>query len=470
MLLVISRFIGRFHVLLVHLPIGFLLIGLLLQSLASRKKFQVSGPVVELVYLCGLIAAIAACITGYLQSINDDYDAGLLGWHMWMGISVAFVAAILYMRLHFGRKDRLYKLLSVVLLVLVLVTGHLGGSLTHGEDYLAAGWSGPGQTDSIATRKIDNIQEAYAYADVIQPLLQARCYTCHGPRRQKGKLRLDDQAWILKGGKHGPVLGIDSIHGHLLKRILLPADDDDHMPPRRETQLTDDQVALIHWWLATGADFSGKVRDLPQPDSIKPLLLALQSDQVARRAATLVPTDPVDPVDEKSLQPLRDKGLVILPVSQGSHYLQASFVTAQGLSTADIRMLLRVRQQLAWINANNAHLTDSALEVFGQCPHLTNLQLNHTAVTDAGLYQLRNLRHLQSLSLVGTQVTARGVRQLDSIGSLATIYLYQTPIDRKDWPVLQKAFPKTSLDSGGYQVPLFPDDTVVVKAPAKKAP
>ncbi len=78
---------------------------------------------------------------------------------------------------------------------------------------------------------------------------------------------------------------------------------------------------------------------------------------------------------------------------------------------------------------------------------------------------IKNLNKLQSISLVGTKVTAKGVMQLQSIKGLQSIYLYQTGVNKNDWTVLQKAFPKTEIDSGGYVVPLFSTDTIFVKAP-----
>jgi uncharacterized membrane protein len=131
MLLTITEFIGRFHVLLVHLPIGFLLIGLLLQWLSFNEKYNISKQVIIVVILAGMIAAVLSCVTGYLLSLNGDYDESLVGWHMWMGISVAFISLFLYIRIKFGHVDVWYKISSVVLLLLIFITGHLGGSLTH---------------------------------------------------------------------------------------------------------------------------------------------------------------------------------------------------------------------------------------------------------------------------------------------------------------------------------------------------
>ncbi|KAA9036408.1 hypothetical protein FW778_19060 [Ginsengibacter hankyongi] len=461
-----TEFIGRFHVLLVHLPIGFLLIGLLLQWISSTEKYNVSKEVITVIIFCGMIAAIFSCITGYLLSLSGDYDEGLVGWHMWMGISVASISFLLYVRIKFGQIDIWYKVLSVALLVAITITGHLGGSLTHGSDYLTAPLSDSTDSVVIPRKIIPNIEEANVYGDVIQPMLQTRCYSCHGAKKQKNNLRLDDPQWILKGGKHGAILNSNPEESKLLKRILLPREDDDHMPPKQKPQLNEKEIALIHWWIDEGADFNKKVKDLKQLELIKPYLLELQSDHAEeKKAIPIIPTEPVEKADEKNLQPLIDKGAIIIPVSKNSNYLMANFVSAINITDEDIKLLRSIRKQLAWLKLNDTGISDSALSVIGQCTNLTLLQLNNTKITDKGLGLIKSLNKLQSLSLVGTKVTAKGVIQLQSIKGLQSIYLYQTGVNKNDWPALKKAFPKTEIDSGGYVVPLLATDTTIVKAP-----
>jgi uncharacterized membrane protein/mono/diheme cytochrome c family protein len=466
MFLTITEFIGRFHVLLVHLPIGFLLIGLLLQWLSSKEKYQVSRQVITVVIFCGMIAAIVSCVTGYLLSLNGDYDEGLVGWHLWMGVSVASVSFLLYIRIKYGNVDIWYKVLSAALLILIFITGHLGGSLTHGSDYLTAALSDSTDSVVIPKKNIANIQEANAYADVIQPLLQTRCYSCHGEKKQKNNLRLDAPEWILKGGKNGAVINANPGESKLLKRMLLPREDDDHMPPKQKHQLSEKEIALIHWWIDEGADFNKKVKELQQPELIKPYLLALQSDHAEeKKAIAIIPADAVEKADEKALQPLIDKGAIIIPVSQNSNYLMANFVAAKNITDENIKLLLSLKKQLAWLKLDDTGISDSSLSVIGQCTNLTLLQLNNTKITDKGLALIKNLSKLQSLSLVGTKVTGKGVIQLQLIKGLQSIYLFQTEVNKNDWPALQKAFPKTEIDNGGYVVPLLTTDTTIVKAP-----
>src|SRR4051812_14963507 len=128
--------VGHFHPVIVHLPIGILIVAILLLWLARKEKYAPVKQVIPLILLWGALSAIVACITGYFLSISDDYDRSLVNWHMWMAIGVVLVALVLYTKQINPKVEVSGKLLSVGLLVLIIATGHFGGSLTHGSDYL----------------------------------------------------------------------------------------------------------------------------------------------------------------------------------------------------------------------------------------------------------------------------------------------------------------------------------------------
>jgi hypothetical protein len=44
------------------------------------------------------------------------------------------------------------------------------------------------------------------YLRDVKPLLQERCWACHGALKQSGKLRLDTGAALLRGGRNGPAV------------------------------------------------------------------------------------------------------------------------------------------------------------------------------------------------------------------------------------------------------------------------
>jgi uncharacterized membrane protein/mono/diheme cytochrome c family protein len=461
-----KEFIGHLHPVLVHLPIGFLLIGLLLQWLTSKEKYHVSNEVIKVVIFSGMITAILACITGYLLSLSDDYEEDLIEWHMWMGIGVAVISILLYAKINYVQFDALYRILSVALFFFILITGHLGGSLTHGTDYFFSALN-DSHSDTIKQKEIADVQQADLYADVVQPILQQRCYTCHGSKKQKGGLRMDDFNLLMKGGKDGRIIiARNATESEMIKRLQLPKEDDDHMPPKQKPQLNEKQIALIHWWIENGADAEKKVKDIPQPEIIKPYLLALQAGHAEHKAPGNVPEDPVEKAEDKAVEQLKNKSVIVMPVSRNSNYIMANFVTASNINDKDLSLLLPLKKQLVWLKLGDTKISDSALNYVSQCTNITFLQLHNTNVTDNGLALLKSLNKLQSLNLVATNVTANGVLALKNLNKLSTLYLYQTKVDKKDWLLLKKQFPKTILDSGRYFVPLLPTDTTVVKPKA----
>jgi len=405
-----------------------------------------------------------ACFSGYLLSISDDYDGDLVDWHTVMGISVAIVSALLYM-LHVRKQYVRWQLpIGVLLCILIIITGHLGGSLTHGSGYLTKSLFEEDAATVTKRKPLPNVQEAMVYQEVVQPLLQSKCYGCHNANKKKGGLQMDLPELLMKGGKNGEVIiSGNAAQSEMIKRLLLPREDDDHMPPKEKPQPSEQEIAILHWWIASGASFDKKVKDIEQPEKIKPILLALQNEDVEIKIEHDIPEQPIDKADEAAIQKLRETGAVVLPVAQNSNYLMANFITARKLSNADMQLLLPLKKQLVWLKLGGTLIGDSALATIGQCNTLVRLQLDNTAITDAGLGALKSLKDLKYLNLVGTKVTAKGLEQLKDLKKLQGLYLYQTQVDKAEWPSLQKMFPKTYIDSGGYQVPTLQSDTTVLK-------
>ncbi|MEX2231612.1 MAG: c-type cytochrome domain-containing protein [Cyclobacteriaceae bacterium] len=463
----IAEFFGHFHPLVVHLPIGILLMAVLLHWLSGNPKFHAFRAVVPFVVLCGMITAIIACISGYLLSISDDYNETLVGWHKWMGISVALVSILWYFQERNFRFTRSLKYLSGGLFVLIMITGHLGGVLTHGSDYLTGPladiFSDDPSVNSVFMPVAD-VQEAVVYTDLVQPLLQAKCYSCHGRNKQKGGLRMDDTLNLTKGGDDGVVIKPhDPDDSEMVRRILLPVDNDDHMPPREKGQLTESQISLLHWWIDNGADFKKKAKEFDQPEKMESVLLTFQEIPDNGDTLTFVPEEPVAKADEKIFDQLNERGIMVLPVGRESNYISANFFTDTLVTDQDMELLLSLKKQLIWLKIGFTDLNDAQMSKISQLTNLTRLSMEHTPVSDEGIGQLKSCSQLQYLNIVGTPVTAKGILALKELPELRSIYVYQTGITQADWPELESAFSATKIDSGGYKVPTFATDTTEVK-------
>jgi uncharacterized membrane protein len=464
----ITEFIGRFHPVLVHLPIGVLLIAALFQWLSRKEKYKSLSSAVSIALFWGMISAILACISGYLLSNSGDYDGDLISNHQWFGIAVANISIFAY-GLNRRNKDNIW--VSGIMVLLIIITGHLGGSITHGSDYLLKAFSRDDSNASTTKRiPIPDVNEAQAYNDIIRPILTAKCYKCHGSDKQKGKLRLDMPDLILKGGKGGLVLvGGKVEESELIKRIFLTKDNDDHMPPLEQAQLTKSELELLHWWVSSGADFNKKVNALVKTDKIKPVLLALQSEELKEEdKLSDVPEESVEIADAGTIKQLQARGIAITAVAQNSNYLSANFVAVEGLTEKDLQLLDPIRKQLIWLKLGDSNLKDQMLTRISGLSALTRLSLERTAITDQGIGQLKNLDKLQYLNLIGTKVGAKGLEQLKGLKELRQIFLFQTSIKPTDLDLLKQIFPKATIDFGGYKLQFLEGDTTELKDPKAK--
>ncbi len=276
-----SEFIGRLHPLLVHLPIGFLVLLGIFEVLARRPRGQNLAAAIRVILILTLPVLLASIVCGWLLADNGDYDGRLLFWHRWLGTGLGVAGAGL-LALHWRGQLRIYRWALAVTLGLLVAASHFGASLTHGNDFLS--WpkdkSSGGQagiTGDLATQSFQ--------AAVIQPIFKQSCVNCHGPNKSKGGLRLDTAANLLTGGDSGsPIEPAGATRSLMGKRLALPLEAEEHMPPEGKRQLSANELALLRWWLDAGAPTDKTVQELNPPPQILKILGALTKTSVIEPA------------------------------------------------------------------------------------------------------------------------------------------------------------------------------------------
>jgi len=280
---------------------------------------------------------------------------------------------------------------------------------------------------------------------------------------------MDDTTLLMKGGKNGEIIDLNNVDSsEMIRRMLLPVDNEHHMPPKEKPQPSESQIALLHWWISNKADFKKKVKELNQPDKIKPILLALQTAAPIKKETADIPQLAVEKADDKILKQITQKGILILPVSQNSNYLMATFPEDTLVSKEDLQMLVKLKKQLIWLKFNNNTFGKNAIQPLSQLTNIMRLNLSNTNITDDEVSLLQSLDSLHYLNLVGTKISAAGILHLQKLRSLHLLFLYQTRVTSEDYKKLRTAFAKTQIDSGNYFVPLLATDTTEVKEKKKK--
>jgi uncharacterized membrane protein len=459
MIFKMTEFIAHLHPVLVHLPIGILLLAILFHWLSTKEKYAGLSIALPIAYLVGAITAILSCITGYLLSGAGEYDETTLNLHQWMGILVAFISSAGYL---FSRtnNEQLLKWVSLALAVLLTVTGHLGGTLTHGEGYLWKGASEINRDSTSSVKVISNAQEAIVYKDIIQPMLQQKCYNCHAATKQKGGLRLDSEEWMIKGGKNGKVLVTGSIDSSaMFKRIILDPIEEKHMPPKGKPQLNEQDRVLLQWWISTGADFAKKSKELPQTAAIKSALSALEKSVSVASKRLDIPETEVAKASETILESLRKNSVTIFEISANSNWLSANFVNCTKWNNDIEKNINSLKDQMIWLKIYGAQLQESSWKAIAGLTNLRRLSAEHSNITDKDLVLLSALNQLQYLNLVDTKITAKGLLQLKGNSNLTSLYISSTGIGLQDYNTLKTNFPKAVIDTGGYSVPFMATDT-----------
>jgi hypothetical protein len=291
-------------------------------------------------------------------------------------------------------------------------------------------------------RKLDPASDK-AYEHVIKPILAATCTGCHGEKKDKGKIRLHNPDAIRDADV---IIEGQSADSELSNRILLPADDEDVMPPEGKKQLTEEQKKLINWWIDQGADYEKTVGELEAPEDIKVILTAFTVGPV-EKAAPKIDLPPAAP--QAALDAISGTGVLIMQLAQDNTFLTANTVNvAKTFDDAGVKTLIPVAPQLAWLDVSKTQITDASLADIAQLPNLTRLHLEKTAITDAALPQIAKLGKLEYLNLYGTKVSDAGIAQLKELKNLKKLFVWQTGVTDKGAADLQSALPDCDINMG----------------------
>lgn len=438
---------GRTHPMLLHLPIG-LLVGLgVMEWFASRRE---GDPAPRVFVVLTAVTAFVAAASGWMLHEEEGYGSSVtLERHEWLGIAtMAFAIACCV--LHIRGKVKAYRISLGIAVLLLLPTGHLGAEMTHGKGFLLEPF-GADPAEDYAPITIPTAEEEEAFAatftSVIEPILHARCTKCHGSRKVKGELRLDTPEHIRKGGEGGAVLAATAEEAELYRRLLLPLDHDDHMPPESKTQLVDVEIELLRLWLDAGAPFEGEF-DLGNADPFEDLTLVKGGEGAS---VELAPSSPArDAAFEAAVTAVQTELVHVAPVEPGSAWLVVSFAAvAQDTDDAMVeRLLAPLSPFVQELSLSRTRVTDVILPTLAAMPELVRLDLGRTLVQDEGLRALEGHPRLERLSLYATDLTDASADVFQSLPNLRHIDLWSTAHTPEGLATLRTTLADVTIDAG----------------------
>jgi uncharacterized membrane protein/mono/diheme cytochrome c family protein len=442
----IPAFLGRMHPLLLHVPIGIYVLLFLLQYVFRRTSER--DGLLSVSLLTGFITSSLTAGLGWTLALEGDHAGDTVEWHRWTGIAFAACSGLLWFihgRVWAGRlSPKVYHACFAFTMLLMTAAGHFGGELTHGKGYLFGEDSSSGQVPTGTPRDTATI-----FHMTVMPVLRSKCVQCHKPGKMKGGLRMDDPGMLMRGGKHGAVIRPGDPSGsEMMMRILLPADDEKHMPPKGKPQLTGEEVALLQWWIRNGAGLSAPLpAGAAVNDTLKPFLAGVRNTSPA--AAPPEPELPkVRVPDSVTVSAVRKKGWSVNPVSMGSPLLEVSAINMTALTDADIASLMPIAENIYLLDLSGTGLTDLSMASLSRCVNLRRLSLKATRVGSAGIGKLEPLQQLEYLNLVGTGIDDACLPPLAQMKGLKKVYAWNTSLSSAAAGSHMQRHPGMTIETG----------------------
>jgi mono/diheme cytochrome c family protein len=415
-----QQFLGRFHPLAVHLPIGMILLLPLLES-GARFRPALREAAIVVLYLAAF-SCIGTLALGYLLAYGSGAFGPAVTRHMWGGISLTIgvlVCCLIRPLWASGKLPFAYPIMLASVVLVMAWAAHQGGSLTHGANYLTEYLPGPLRSQPglrLVEAKAPLVPNSF-YAQHIDPIFDANCVECHGQSKVKGGLRLDAYNLLMEGGTEGAVILAGKPRQSILfTRITLPTDHKKFMPAEGKPPLTPEQIAWINAWILQGAS--------PAATSLAGVVVP----QVYREAALPQVGDYSGMMAQIS-QLETSQGVKLTPVSKklGDGLILNTVDAAAKYNDAQLAQLEKFAPYIVEVDLGRTGVTDACLDTLGKFTHLRAIHLEDTAITGQGLEKITRLSQLTNVNLSGTKVTKAAIAPLTSMPNLRHLYLYNTP-------------------------------------------
>ncbi|GAB5554178.1 MAG: hypothetical protein Sapg2KO_37690 [Saprospiraceae bacterium] len=393
------------------------------------------------------LSAVAASLAGWILSREGGYEPSVLNNHRWLGLALTVgILLVWVMQTGLLGKKRGVSVWSMTgLLTVLLIVGHLGGTLTHGAQYLSLKAANVGTDRLFSDKEIPTTPDSIRiYAHLVRSILDDNCVNCHNADKMKGGLRLDSYEGMLKGGETGPaVVKGQSSNSELFHRITMDPNSRKFMPPKGDP-LSYPEIRLIDYWIKNGLSQESSITNDSLDQEIKGLIENYFGLSLIERS--MVEKRPIGAATPQQLEQLRAQGYLVQVLSDEVNYLEVSPTT--NWSKSNLKALVDLKKHISWLDLANQEIDDQDLKTIARLPHVTRLQLSQNPITDAGIRHLSDLQHLESLNVYGTKISDDALEIFAECKSLRYLYLWETKISEAAVAKLRRQRPDLKVDDG----------------------
>jgi hypothetical protein len=301
--------------------------------------------------------------------------------------------------------------------------------VTHGNDFLSL-------SDNDKAPITAMPDDPIVFAHIIQPILNGKCVKCHNSNKAKAELILSNLESINEGGKSGAIIDHNDYgKSKLLASITLSPEEEGHMPPLEEEQLSNDEMTLISSWITNGASDDLKFSDLEISDPGHAIIDKLVSDSKSYRWSGL------SDISDDKIEELSSNYIRILRFFNGSDALQVIVYPHKNYKSSGILNLKPIANNIIELNFNGIPVRNDELDFIGLCQNLEKLNLSNTGIDDEGVSKLKNLEKLIELKIYNSNITDKTLDQIVEYPQLSGLYVYNSRVTEEGINRLAQAKP-----------------------------
>jgi hypothetical protein len=285
--------------------------------------------------------------------------------------------------------------------------------------------------------------------------------------------------FIKKGGKNGKIfVAGNTFKSPLYTSLVLPIDDEKHMPPKGKHQLSQYEILIIERWIKSGASFEdiidtinnkGAANNVAALNNIanKNILDNSKSEKVnieirqttkgivvdnniktAIKISSLPNPAAISPA---IIEGFEQENIILTNIAEGSNFVMANFVNVVPFNKASLQTLKNINEQLVILKLTNLAIDDNDLKIVADLKNIKKLNLENSLITDDGMAYIKQLSQLEQLNLYGTNISDEGLIQLTSLKNLSQIYLWKTKVTKGGIEQFKKIHPKVIIEIGDFK-------------------
>lgn len=409
--------IGRMHPMILHFPIGFIVLLVLANVFRSQLPEEAFEKVNKFLLLLTGFTTVLTALMGFFLSLEEGYTSEVLSIHKWIGVGVSY---LMYLLILFYKKRQVYQWSLYVSFIGIVIAGHFGAGLTHGINFL---------TEPIFTKEEEPFDKNEpVFTSVIYPILETKCINCHSAEKHKGELDISTLEKLHQGGKNGLLwIGGNPDSSQLIARANLPLEHKKHMPPKGKPQLTDIELSLIKEWIRQGADETISLAAIDKTDT----LFLLAQRHLAQEAPATGPQYTFDFADADLIESLNNPYRTVIQKAPNSPAIDVKILGRQTFKNEYLTELKDINKQVVSLDMAYLPVNDEIFELVNQFQNLEVLNLNFTDITGEKLSVLNGLKKLKSISLSGTAVTASSLAELKN-PEIEELFVWNTNLSPAD--------------------------------------